>query len=85
MQNCSTYVIFIDSIKGETFANFVILYFFLQIFIPELFCFYILPMFFLAKFPRIISLLLFLHFEMDKKTNVLVVNLLDVYTIEYLI
>ena len=36
--------------------------------IPELFWFYISQKFFLAKFPKINSLLLFLHFERNKKT-----------------
>ena len=36
--------------------------------IPELFWFYISQKFFLAKLPKINSLLLFLHFERNKKT-----------------
>ena len=35
MQNCYTYMIFIDSIKGETFANFAILYFFFPNIYPQ--------------------------------------------------
>ena len=70
MQNCSKYVIFIDSIilKREKSYNFALLYIFLQKFISELFWFNMSPKFSLAKFPKINSLLSFLYFELDKKT-----------------
>ena len=70
MQNCSTSVIFIDSIilKRQKLSQSLRFYTFFCKYFPRAFLIFYFANVFLAKFPKINSLLLFLHFELDKKT-----------------